>query len=97
MTITISEGLGWLKTLQARHAELVALRNANSATQINRYGNAGDERRVEPTYSAIGLDRRITLIAREIRLLGDAIKRTNASTEVHRYERNDDVLGELEG
>jgi hypothetical protein len=93
--MTISESLGWLKTLQSRHAELVNLRNQNSAVQRHRYGN-DNVQEIQPQYNAKALDKRITLIAREIRLLDEAIKRANAQTVVQGYERRDEVLGELE-
>lgn len=92
--MTVSESLGWLKTLKTRHAELVALRNQNSARERQRYGN--EERVIEPQYDVKKLDKRITLLAREIRLCDEAIKRTNAQTVVQGFERRDDVLGELE-
>ncbi len=93
--MNISEALGWMKTLKARHSELVHLRDANSGRTIQRYGNA-DPVITEPKYDAIKLDRRVGLIAREIRLLDEAIKRTNAAVEVNGFQRNDDGLGEVE-
>ena len=92
--MTISEGLNWLKTLTSRHAELVRLRDANSATRINRYGD--DKVEIKPEYDAKKLDRRITLLAREIRLCNDAIKKANATLALPGYEQRDEVLGELE-
>jgi hypothetical protein len=41
------------------------------------------------------LDRLATRIAREIRLLEQALKATNARTVVDNYEQDDVVLGEL--
>lgn len=93
--MNISEALGWMKTLKARHSELVNLRNQNSAVTVRRYGN--DNETTTPTYDAKALDRRITLLAREMRLLDEAIKRANATTIITGFTRNDDVLGELEG
>lgn len=93
--MTINEGLGWLQTLKARHAELINLRNANARATTIRYGTDNNEK-VEPTYDAKKLDKRVTLLAREIRLLSEAIKRANATTEVPGFNRNDEVLGELE-
>lgn len=92
--MTISQALGWAKTLQQRHTELVGLRNSNSASRSTRYGN---EERVEtkPEYDAKKLDKRITLIAREIRLVNDEIKRVNATVEVS-LPKDEEVLGELE-
>jgi len=77
--ITINEGLAWLKTLKKRHEELLALRN----------DNAHRERRVKV------LDRLVTGVAREIRLLEQALKATNAKTVVEGYGQDDGVLGEL--
>lgn len=92
--MNISEALGWMKTLKTRHQELLVLRNQNSATQINHYGDNRTE--VKPEYDVKKLDKRVSLVAREIRLLDESIKRTNATTEVPNFVRNDDVLGELE-
>lgn len=92
---TISEGLNWLKTLQLRHRELITLRDANSAAHTRRYGNDLQET-TKPEYDAKLLDKRITLIARELRLCNDAIKRANAGTVLAGYEIRDEVLGELE-
>lgn len=92
--MNISEALGWMKTLKSRHAELISLRDANSATRIHRYGDNSQE--VKPEYDVKALDKRVTLLAREIRLLDEAVKRANATTELPNYSRSDDVLGELE-
>lgn len=91
--ITISEGLGWLKTLKARHAELVALRNANaSKTTLDYQGKSVTS---EPMYDAKDLDRKVAVLAREIRLCDNAIKQTNSHTQVKDYVMDDDVLAEL--
>ena len=91
--ITISEGLGWLKTLKSRHAELVGLRNANAAEVTVDY--QGKQTTRTPAYDARKLDTVISVLAREIRLCDNAIKATNASTEVKEYTMDDDVLAEL--
>lgn len=91
----ISELINWEKTLKTRHAELVRLRDSNSATNIRRYGN-DDKVETKPEYDTKKLDKRVTLLSREIRLCNDAIKRTNAETQVSGYEIRDEVLGELE-
>ena len=94
---TISEGINWLKTLQQRHQELVRLRDANSTSTTRRWGSTPTDTEVtKPQYDAKKLDRRITLLAREIRLCNDAIKRVNAATQLDRYDIRDEVLGELE-
>lgn len=90
---SISEGLGWLKTLKARHAELVALRNQNSAEVTVDY--QGKQTTRTPTYDAKVLDKHIAALAREIRLCDTAIKATNATTEVKDYVLDDDILAEL--
>lgn len=92
--MNISEALGWKKTLQSRHAELLALRNQNAQTRIVRYGTEAEK--VVPEYDPKKLDRRVTLLAREIRSLDEAIKRTNASVDVQGFTRDENVLGELE-
>lgn len=95
-TINLSQALAWRKTLVARHAELVQLRNENSAKSRRFYGNTDREEIREPTYDAKKLDKLITRLATEIRRLDDAVKATNAATEVIGYEQDDSILGELE-
>ena len=41
------------------------------------------------------LDKSVTLVAREIRLLEQALKATNAKTVVEAYDQDDAALGEL--
>jgi len=41
------------------------------------------------------LDRLVTRVAREIRLLEQALKATNAKAPIDSYEQDDGVLGEL--
>ena len=94
--ITINEGLAWLKTLKKRHEELLALRNDNAHRERRFYGASADREIVkEPVYDVRALDKHVTRIAREIRLLDQALKATNARTVVERYEQDDTVLGEL--
>lgn len=95
--ITVSEALTWQKTLKERHAELVGLRNSNAHRERAYYGaNADKERVIEPLYDPKALDRQVATIARELRLLDEAIKRSNATVELGGYLRDDKVLGELE-
>jgi hypothetical protein len=95
-TVTINEALSWMKTLRARQAELIALRDENSHTITRRYGLGGDkEKTTEPVYDVKALDKMITRVQREVRVLDQAIKATNAVTLVNGYEQDDDVLGEL--
>lgn len=94
--ITINEGLAWLKTLKKRHEELLALRNDNAHRERRFYGASADRELVkEPVYDVKGLDRLVTRVAREIRLLEQALKATNARTMVEAYDQDDGVLGEL--
>jgi|ERR1700723_3738960 len=90
--ITISEGLSWMKALTGRHAELVALRNANA--QVVRQEYNGRVTEAHPLYDARQLDGMVATLARERRLLDQAIKRANAQTMLE-YEQDDKVLGEL--
>ena len=94
--ITINEGLAWLKTLKKRHEELLALRNDNGHRERRFFGSSADREIVkEPVYDVRALDRTVTQVAREIRLLEQALKATNAKTVVDSYDQNDAVLGEL--
>ena len=94
--ITINEGLAWLKTLKKRHEELLALRNDNAHRERRFYGASADKEIVkEPVYDVKVLDKLVTRVAREIRLLEQALKATNARTTVDAYDQDDAVLGEL--
>ena len=94
--ITINEGLGWLKTLKKRHEELLALRNDKSHRERRFYGASADKELVkEPVYDVKVLDKLVTRVAREIRLLEQALKATNAKTAIDTYDQDDTVLGEL--
>lgn len=94
--VTVNEALVWMKTLRERHAELVQLRNENSHTTTRRYGLGGDKDvTTVPTYDVKVLDKMITRVAREIRMLDQQIKATNALTPVVNYNQDDSVLGEL--
>lgn len=94
--ITINEGLAWLKTLKKRHEELLALRNDNAHRERRFYGASADKEIVkEPVYDVKVLDKLVTRVAREIRLLEQALKTTNARTPVDAYNQDDAVLGEL--
>jgi len=94
--LTINEALGWMTTLKERHTELVALRNQNSRDET-RYLGANADKTVEKKalYDPKALDKVITGIAREMRVLDMAIKRTNATTKVAGYNQDEQVLGEL--
>lgn len=49
----------------------------------------------EPVYDVKVLDRMVTRVVREIRLLDQALESTNARTTVAAYDQDDTVLGEL--
>src|SRR2546428_7511683 len=94
--ITLNEGLAWLKTLKKRHEELLALRTENAHRERRFYGATADKELVrEPVYDVKSLDKAVTRVAREIRLLEQAMKATNAKTLVEAYDQDDAVLGEL--
>src|SRR3989442_7692673 len=94
--ITLNEGLAWLKTLKKRHEELITLRNDNAHRERRFYGATADKELVrEPVYDVKSLDKAVTRVAREIRLLEQAMKATNAKTLVEAYDQDDAVLGEL--
>jgi hypothetical protein len=94
--ITLNEALAWLKTLKKRHEELIGLRNENAHRERRFLGAADRELVREPVYDVKTLDRAVTRVAREIRLLEQAMKATNAKTVVVGYEQDDAVLGELQ-
>ena len=76
--ITLNEGLAWLKTLKKRHEELIALRNENAHRERRFYGTSADRELLkEPVYDVKALDKAVTCVAREIRLLEQAMKATN--------------------
>jgi hypothetical protein len=49
----------------------------------------------EPVYDVKVVDHLVTRVAREIRLLEQALKTTNARTAIEAYDQDDAVLGEL--
>ena len=49
----------------------------------------------EPVYDVRSLDKAATRVTREIRLLEQALKATNAKTAIEGYDQDDAVLGEL--
>jgi hypothetical protein len=95
--ITVNEALAWQKTLKARYAELVALRDENGARTRRFIGAHGDKEIVkEPVYDIKKLDKLITGVAKDMRLLDAAIKKSNALTVLADYSQDDAVLGEVE-
>ena len=95
--ITISEALGWQKTLKERHNELVGLRNENAHNE-RRYLGANADKVIEktPVYDVKKLDVLIGNVAKEMRLLDAALKKTNATVNVVGYSQDDAVLGVIE-
>ena len=60
------------------------------------YGASADKEIVkEPVYDVKALDKVVTRVARDMRLLEQALKTTNAKTMVEGYDQDDTVLGEL--
>lgn len=96
--ITISEGLSWAKTLKARHDELVSLRNENGFHERIFFRGANADKTTEktPVYDIKKLDALVTQVAKEMRLLDAALKKTNATVNVVGYDQNDAVLGQVE-
>ena len=95
-TITINEGLAWMKTLKARQGELISLRDQNSERHRRYLGANADKEVVrEPLYDPKHLDKMIGAVAREIRILDAALKKTNAVTEILGYSQDEAALGEL--
>ena len=94
--ITISEGIGLLKTLKERHDELVGLRNENSYRE-KRYLGANADKTTErtPVYNVKKLDKLINQVAMELRKLDAAIKAANASMKLE-YEWDEAKLGTVE-
>ena len=77
--MTLDEGLRWLGSLKTRHAELVGLRNTNSKENSRYFG----DREVvidKPVYDIKSLDKLVNGVAKEIRKLDEAIKKTNTLT-----------------
>ena len=95
--ITVNEALAWMKTLRARHGELVSLRDQNSAKE-KRYFGAHADKEIEktPTYDVKALDRLIGAVARDMRRLDAAIKKSNAVTILADYDQDENVLGEVQ-
>ena len=92
--MTISQGLNWLKTLKARHQELIQLRNQNSSRSERLFGESQTVK-TEPVYDVKQLDKLINRLAMEIRKLDEAIKEMNAKTSVDGYNKDEAVLGEI--
>ena len=79
------------KTLKERHEELIALRQRPPGTPLLRL-DRDREIVTELVYDVKALDRAVTRVAREIRLLEQAMRATNARTVIEGYDQNDAVL-----
>ena len=75
--LTLNEGLALLSQLKKRQAEIISLRDRNSAKEISIYDDKPVER--TPTYDAKALDRQVASIGRQIRLLDREIKKKNST------------------
>ena len=94
-SLTISQGLTWIKTLRERREELVQLRNTNSHQSERLFGDKQTVK-TKPTYDVKKLDKLVTRLAVEVRHLDEAIKDTNAKTEIIGFKKDESVLGEVE-
>ena len=92
--MTIDEGLRWMSTLKTRHTELVGLRNSNS-NERSRYFGDREVAIDKPVYDVKALDKVVNQVAKEIRKLDEAIKKTNAVTTVLEYTKDEAALGEI--
>jgi hypothetical protein len=91
--VTINEAMEVQKQVNSRIAELTSLRNTNSASRSTGYGANQDRiERVEPKYSAVGLDKLINNLHKMSRTLSLAVKSTNQVTEVVGFDYDEDVL-----
>ena len=76
--------------------ETTAGRISALARERRFYGASADKEIVrEPVYDVKVLDKIVTRVARDMRLLEQALKTTNAKTMVDGYDQDDSVLGEL--
>lgn len=92
--MTLDEGLRWMSTLKTRHSELVGLRDKNSKDQSRYFGDR--EVVVEkPVYDIKALDKLVNNVAKEIRKLDEAIKKTNTVTTIVGYDKDESALGEI--
>lgn len=92
--MTIHEGLSWLKELKKRREELAMIRDQNLQSSDRIFGDKTIH--TDPVYDIKKLDRTMSRIAREIRILDNAIKSQNAKTQIENYKEDESVLGEIE-
>ena len=94
--MTISEALTYSKSLFNRHSELVGLRDENSKKERRFFGsNAEREVVTEPLYNVKELDKKINIVAKEMRLIDMAIKSANATTQIN-YTQDETVWDSIE-
>lgn len=95
--VTVSEALGLMKTLKARHDELKSLRDDNANKERRFYGVGGDKTTEKvPVYDVRKLDVTVSRLAMEIRKLDTAIKKHNAMNGLEGYDWDETVLGQIE-
>jgi len=86
VSMTISEAMVLLRTIQRRINELTILRNQNSVEKRTWYmrDTGEDKQRDETTvkYDVKALDVKISWLSGEVFKLDTAIKRANAKTEI---------------
>ena len=102
----INEALEAIKLYRGRISELGVLRSDNSHKEVHDYDmfheRGGDKGKIvinEPMYDVKKIDRLMSKLSKELRLLDAAIKQTNASVDVIGYASAkfaDIELGELE-
>ena len=83
-----------MKSLKARHSELVTLRNENSKESSRFFGDR-EVKIDKPVYDVKNLDKLINGVAKEVRTLDEAIKNTNTKTEIIGYTKNEPAFGEI--
>ena len=91
--MTINEGLAYMKTLKARHKELVDLRGENKSERI--YMRNEKDFIEKPAYDVKAVDKKAQAVAKEIRLLDSAIKKANAITPID-FTANENVFEAVE-
>lgn len=91
--MTISEALGYIKSLRARHSELINLRNENAKSTKTYFGEKSEF--TTPIYNVKNVDRILNKIAAEIRKLDLAIKSANTKFKVD-FIIDDSIWGEIE-
>ncbi len=91
--MTINEGLAYMKTLKARHKELVDLRGESKSERV--YMRSEKDYVEKPVYNVKTVDKKAQAVAKEIRLLDSAIKKANAITDIE-FTANENVFEAIE-